>query len=170
VGSGTASTDDVRVVNALASGTSVTFGVAASPNLPTTIQTSLYSSPIPPGAAPEPTAQTPLGPIDASGYLQLGTVAVQVGIALSGQSNAAIVITTAAGVGRQTLFAIGDPNDTTNQHPVRGLYCQDVGTLEMSTDPHVDTEDAGIDGALLAACTLTELPVLTVDTRVLPAR
>jgi hypothetical protein len=160
---------EYRIVNALASAKPINVGLAASAFVPTTVTSTGYSQPISPGGV-EPASTGPLGSVDAEGYLLITDEAFKFGVSLVGDSsNSAIVVFDVTGENTASMYVTGDPND--NAHPVQGLLCQDLVSLGTSIETG---EDAGIsssagalslqDEALLAHCTTTPLPLISVDT------
>lgn len=146
--------ESIRVVDALASGETIDVGSAAGPALPTVITQAGYT--VPPGSVAAAQGSIPgLGSgIDATGYLSTEPLAIELGAAFHGQSDALFVVQIGA-QGRadtQSLFALGDSADPHRR--VRGLLCDDVAAPSAG----------GSASSILASCQLTALPTLTVDT------
>ena len=166
-----------RIVNALASAKPVVVGVGQSATLPTTLDSVAYASPILPGAV-EVAGKGPLGTIDAEGYLSFLPAPLTLAVALASDTspspNAIVAFGTSHVADTATLYVVGDPAD--NAHPVRGLYCEDFTTLAaaissgtVNLDAGATSGDAGAaltmqDYGLLAQCTPTNPPLISVDT------
>jgi hypothetical protein len=157
-----AQAERVRVVDALSSSRTIDFGVAVAGSEPPTLQSGVAFTTIAPGGIASVGDPTFANSIDAAGYFHLLTTVTYVAVAFDSASTALFALSTSA-AGTQTLFAIGDPSDSA--HPPRGLYCQDSLTQPSVTDDG-GLDDGGSSGAppVLAACTLTDLPSLTIDT------
>jgi hypothetical protein len=137
---------DLRLVNALSSGQSITMGFSASASLPTTVAAPLLAVPIAPGAVEPPPGTQPL-PVDDAGYVHFPATGLPVGVVLDGHHDALFAMETPSRFDVVTLFALGDITD--GSHPVRGLLCED---------------SAQGSAGVLAACQLTGLATLDVDT------
>jgi hypothetical protein len=164
-----------RVVNALSSKgrESINFGTPVAMSLPTTVgMPFIFRGPIKPGGV------EPMGPtnentaVDAQGYNETIPLAFNFAVSMANDpANTAIALfhtlLTASG-DVATLYVIGEPGST--QYPLRGLYCEDTVALGAGgSDAGADasptlsgysTQDYG----LLAKCTPTTLPLLSVDT------
>jgi hypothetical protein len=145
----------IRVLNALCSAESINAGAVGSSVLPQTIEASAFSQSIPPGGI-EGVGPSGLGTVDGSGYANFVGTGASVGIVLAGSTSAFAAFSSDpnGGASAETVFAIGDP--ASNAHPIRGLVCSDTGSAA--------SDDASTDTSLLAPCTLTSLPTLSVDT------
>ncbi len=144
----------VRIVNGLSGGASINMGVVSGNTLPQTIPSFDFPAAIASGGV-APLGQTALGPVDALGYLDIEIYGAQLGLAISGSTSAFAIFGLLGSFDTdETVFAIGDPQN--NGHPIRALECTDGR-------PAAGAPDAGQSG-LLAACTLTALPTLSVDT------
>jgi hypothetical protein len=160
---------EYRVVNALATAKSINVGLAASAFVPTTLGSIGYGQPISPGGV-EPASTGPLGSVDARGYLTIVSEAFKFGVSLaSDPTNNAITVFDTSGTDTATMYVAGDPAD--NTHPVQGLYCEDLVSLGAAINAGEDagTSPGGValtaqDEALLAHCTPTQLPLISVDT------
>jgi hypothetical protein len=167
-----------RVINALSSKgmPSIQFGTPIAKSLPTTVGTPfIYKVPIKPGGI-EPQGMTRESTtIDAQGYNQTIPLAFYFAVSLENDpANTAIALfnTPATASGDvATLYVIGEQSSTS--YPLRGLYCEDNPKFTLGTGG----TDAGADGGnpaltgystqdlkLLANCTPTALPLLSVDT------
>jgi hypothetical protein len=163
----------VRPVNALSGGVSVVFGESSSSTLPATLSTLYNTQSIPPGsvlpATPSGQNGETLGGVDSSGYQSLLENLFNVGFAKSTDNalNAITLTQTAGAIDVATFYVIGDPADTTNAHPLRGLYCEDKAALTASADAGVGDAGAGAltasDDALLEDCYFAALPELSID-------
>ena len=166
-------TSAFRIVNALASGKAINVGIAADAFVPTTLTSVGFAQPIPAGGV-EPQGVGAIGTVDANGYLNLIPSALKLGISSADDpTNGAIVVfQTPRTADEASLYVLGDPND--NAHPVHGLYCED--TISVATAIATGTADAGaapgsdagpaltsLDNALLAQCTPTNPPLISVD-------
>ncbi len=163
----------VRPVNALSDNLSVVFGQSNSTALPATLSLIFNNQAIPPGgvlpvSAPGQNGEQ-VGSVDAQGYQGLFTQLFNIGFALSTDAteNALTLTQTAQVLDVATFYVIGDQGDKSNQHPIRGLYCEDQGAAPASTvDAGVDA-GAGtlttLDDSLLANCRFAALPELSVD-------
>jgi hypothetical protein len=158
----------VRVVNALSGGESINVGFASGATLPATITTQLFTTPIPPGA--DPSAQkTQVGPVDSFGYLQLIPQVFHLAASYStdAANNAITLYGLPQNVDVATFYVLGDPKDTSNKHPVTGLYCEDTQSVFGSGTFDAGTVDAGgfdtQDAKLLAQCTFAPLSDLSID-------
>ena len=166
-----------RIVNALASAKPITVGIAQKGVLPTMLVGLGFNAPIAPGAV-EAAGTDALGTINAEGYLQFLPAPLVLGIALASDTsstpNAVAAFTTAHTADTATLYVAGDPSD--NTHPVRGLACEDFTTLAEAVTAGTATLDGGTsvtvtggaltptDQKLLAQCTPTNPPLISVDT------
>jgi hypothetical protein len=158
-----------RVVNALSSRQSIQFGTPTAMTLPTTVGTPfIYTSPIKPGGV-EPPGTTALSTmIDARGYNQYLPQEFWFAASVaSDPANKAIAIfhspkSDAGDVA--TLYVIGDPSS--NYYPLRGLYCEDSPKFTLPSDAGSGALSGYLpqDYSLLAKCTPTALPLLSVDT------
>ena len=147
----------LRLVNAVSSGQAISAGFAASKSLPTTIPLLLLPEAIAPGGVEPPSNVVPgFRAFDAQGYSDPPPSEVTFAVVLQSQHNALFTFQTSGDPDVQTLFAIGDSGD--DAHPIRGLLCEDATSSESG--------DAGGGGGtgILAACTLSDLPSLAVDT------
>jgi hypothetical protein len=167
-------TSAYRFVNATSGGQSIDMGPPATlvngvASLPNTVSKPFWlPQPLAPGGA-EPAGTDGVSlPIDASGYAQFIPQQFNFALSFDGDSaNKAIAIfTTAPNIADvASLYVIGDP--TNNAYPVGGLYCHDVGSIDSrGGDAGVGDQDGGLtsqDDGLLAQCTPTKLPVLSID-------
>jgi hypothetical protein len=162
-------TSNVRIINALSGGRSIEVGQAAASYLPTTVTTVTVPVPIAPGAAAaQATASSTYFAVSANGYMNFPDLQLQLGAFYSSDAQANAIATyytpqTALG----TFYVIGDPSDTQNKHVVRALYCDEsLGGYQATDDAGVSALPSYIpagDDSLFAQCTLTSLPVLSVD-------
>ena len=170
----TPNSSEFRIVNALASSVPINVGTAASAFVPTTLTSVGYSTPIAPGGV-EPGGAYELGTVDAEGYLGIipGSFLFGASLASDTANNAIVVFSTPGSPDTATLYVGGDPADPT--HPAEGLYCEDAVSLQTAiTAGIVDAgagagTDAGVpltaqDNTLLAQCTPTRPPLISVDT------
>lgn len=134
----------IRTVNALGSGESIFLGFASSPTLPATVDSPILRTAIRPGAA-EPMTSTPIGPIDASGYLQLVPSSFNFGVQLAGNPNAIFTFAT-QGQDTETAIAVGDSTDPA--HLPQGLVC----------------DEAAQSDSIFEVCALSSPAELLVDT------
>jgi hypothetical protein len=166
-------TSAFRVVNVLASGKAINVGIAADAFVPSVLTSIGFAQPIPSGGV-EAQGTGSIGTVDSVGYLNLIPSALELGIsAADDPSNAAIVVfQTPRTADVATLYVVGDATD--NAHPVHGLYCEDAINLAtaiatgVAPDAGTSAFDAGLpltsqDDALLAECTPTKPPLISVD-------
>jgi hypothetical protein len=140
----------LRLVNALSSGQALNMGFPQSTSLPTTVTEPLLPQPILPGGVEPPSHVVPgLQSVDAEGYCAVVETGINLGVVFQGQNDAQFTFPVPGGFDVQTVFAIGDSGDSA--HPVRGLQCEDAPDAPGATP-------------LLAACGLSDLPSLAVDT------
>jgi hypothetical protein len=144
----------VRFINAVAGNQPFIVGLTTGSTLPQMLLTSRsLMQPIAPGGVPVADPQGPFGAIDSIGYASI-VPGISLGGAFVGQTNAFFAVTTDLDGSTISVFALGDPADTS--HPPRALTCKDITTV-------VAAPDAGA-ASYSATCTLSSLPSLYVDT------
>jgi hypothetical protein len=165
-GAQSASNNHVRVVNALNGTGGVNFGFTVGTSLPTSLTPA--SGVIQPGAV-IPQGPTPVGTVDANGYVPLVLGPVAYGFSnATDKTNAAFAVFTTNQVIAQTgsLYAIGDPL-ATNQStfPLRGLFCNDTINQACGSDAGggCDAGTTGAEAPLFAQCSLTQFSAISVD-------
>jgi hypothetical protein len=140
----------LRIVNALSGPQSINVGAVSSTTLPQSIGSTVFPQSISIGDVSSP-GSTVLGPADGTGYLSFEAYGATLGLVLANDTSAFAAFEVTEG--RQSVFAIGDPQN--NTHPIRGLVCPER--------PVTTTPDASA-AALLAPCVQTDLPTLSIDT------
>ena len=145
----------IRVVNALSGTDSINAGAVASATLPQTLVSTAFSQSIPPGGVEGP-GPSGLGTVDGAGYAGFVSTGAYVGVVFAGQVSAFAAYYTGqnTGASAQTVFAIGNP--ASNGHAIRALVCNEGEAAEA--------DGSASASPLLAACSLTALPTLAVDT------
>ncbi len=134
----------VRLVNAIANGPALDFGIAASGRPPTKLLQKLFATAVRPGESSAGLLAATFS-VTPDGYAVVPTTAMNLGAAAEGRVDAELAIGVAAADSVRTLYAIGDPREP--PLPVRGLICDD---LARDTTP-------------LSSCTLSALSTLSVD-------
>jgi hypothetical protein len=143
----------IRVINALPGGPDLQIGTATiqgtNISLPATASLILVTRPVAFGSVESPGPTVPPGyKVDAQGYMTFDTLGTGFVLVPANQVQAIVAWYQPPGAYTKTMYAVGDPGDLS--YPVRGLYCDDA------------SPDAS--NAALAACTLTSLPTLAVET------
>jgi hypothetical protein len=163
-----------RVVNALSSAQSINFGTPSGMTLPTTVAMPfIYPDPIAPGAVEHSGTTSQDTPIDAQGYNHTipSPFYFAVSMANDRDDKAIALFHTPSSLAGDvaTLYVIGEPSS--NLYPLRGLYCEDKVALGGGgSDAGAQGGSAALSGyssqdlGLLAQCTPTALPLLSVDT------
>ncbi len=166
-----ANVSTIRLVNGASITKSIIFGASSAAFVPASLTVNFTNNaPITPGkaAAAQPAIGTAVQfAIDASGYVTFPGQDFNLGAAYSDSPTKAFAVFPAPPAQDGTLIAIGDPGDTKNQHPLRAVFCDDklaasTATVDAGPDAGGGALTSG-DESLLAKCTVTNLPIITLD-------
>lgn len=135
----------LRLVNAIAGGPPLEFGLADSPRLPVDVKSKVLTQSLAYPEATHSAMTTSIGRVDANGYLELPKTTLNLAAARAGEKRAILATSISDAEGFRTLYAIGDPSAPL--FPVRGLLCDELTVSGRFT-----------------SCTPTPLATLSVDT------